>query len=344
MFVYVTTQRKEMNMIRKLLCALSLMTFGFVAEADDLAVNLKVYDAALHSVVGDIKKAEILGTGFTWSEGPVWDAENKRLYFSDVPGNKLYSWSREHGLAVEQDPSGVAAGAKGYRTLGTNGLIMANVADSIIAANHGSRSLQLINVKTWERKELVTHYKGKRFSSPNDVVYGSDGSLYFTDPPYGLEGLDASPIKEISFNGVYRLAVDGSISLIDDSINLPNGIALSPDEKWLYVPVSDAEHPRVIRYGRGDDGTYGDGKIWFDAQPYLKDGALGKPDGMVVTKAGNIFVTGPGGIFIINPDSKLLGVIELDRAAANCTLSDDEKTLFITAHDLLLGVDISRMP
>jgi len=184
----------------------------------------------------------------------------------------------------------------------------------------------------------VNHYKDQKLNSPNDIARADDGTLFFTDPPYGLEGLNSSPLKEIPFNGIYRLSTDGKLSIIDKSQTFPNGIALSPDQGVLYVAVSDPEMPKIMRYIQDENADFSQGEIWFDAAPYLARGWPGLPDGMVVTKSGHLFATGPGGVFILSPDGKALGQIKTERATANCTLGEDGKSLFITAGDVLARV------
>lgn len=277
----------------------------------------------------DIKQ---LASGFLWSEGPVWDKKRNRLYFTDVPDKKIYSWSEEAGLSVFLSPSGRTDGSGE----GANGLII-SASGEMIVPNHGTRTMESMNINTKERRALATMYQGKRFSSPNDVVETSSGDLLFTDPPYGLKGLDGSPDKETSFNGVYRLSASGEVTLIDRSLTRPNGIVLSPDEQTLYVTVSDPAGSAVHRYTMMADGTFGNRELFFDAMPYFAEGLQGLPDGMAVSTAGHLAVTGPGGVFILAPSGEVLGQVRLPDPTANCTFGPDG-ALYITSNDKLYVV------
>ena len=230
------------------------------------------------------------------------------------------------------DPSGVAARqAVGFREPGTNGLLMGRDGRLLIC-NHGKRAVQAMDIDSRERASLISSYKGKKFNSPNDLVEASNGDIYFTDPPYGLADLNKSPLKEMAYNGVYRLSKDGSITLLLDDMSFPNGIALSVDEQYLFVSQSDADGPVIRRIGL--NGNRSD-EIWFDAKPYMSDGP-GLPDGMVMASSGHLFATGPGGVWILEPSGEPLGRINPGRAVANCAFGEDGFTLFLTAHDRLV--------
>lgn len=300
--------------------------------------SIKIWDDSLSEIIASDAVIEVLAEGFQWSEGPAWDKKRQRVYFSDVPQNKVHIWSDMNGLQTFLDPSGIPNDqANGFREPGSNGLlVMPN--GKLLIANHGKRALELMDLDTQDRTLLMGEYQGKSLNSPNDIVLAKDGTLYFTDPPYGLEGLDASPLKELDFNGVYKLAIDGTLSVIDSTQTFPNGIALSPDEQFLYVAVSDLKTPKIMRYSKNTEGEFDKGQIWFDAKPYQEEGLPGLPDGMVVAESGHIFATGPGGVFILSPEGKPLGQIRTDRATGNCTFGDDGKTLYITAGNSLVSV------
>ena len=180
-------------------------------------------------------------------------------------------------------------------------------------------------------------YKWRRFNSPNDLVYRSTGDLYFTDPPYGLEKNSADPAKELAFNGVYKLTPGGELTLLTSELTFPNGLAFSPDEKTLYVAVSDPAKPVIMAYPVEKGGLLGHGKIFFDASA-LAPGRKGLPDGLKVDKAGNLWATGPGGVLVIDPTGKHLGTSNTGEPTANCAWGDDGSTLYITANKYLCRV------
>jgi gluconolactonase len=184
---------------------------------------------------------------------------------------------------------------------------------------------------------LVERFEGKRFNSPNDLVFGRDGSLYFTDPPYGLTKTFDDPGREIGWNGVYRLGPDGGVSVLVKDLKAPNGIGLSPDGRTLYVGQSDGERPFVMAYDLAPDGTVSNGRVFFDTSPLRKTGP-GAPDGLKVDRHGNVFTTGPGGVLVLSPEGKHLGTILTGVPTANCAFGDDGGTLYITANDKLCRV------
>lgn len=302
-------------------------------QNDNKFGSVEKLDSALDDIIDSDAQLEQLAQGFSWSEGPAWDAKRQRLYFSDVPANTAYQWSEENGLEIFRKPSGLATGD------GTNGLLMAKDG-RLLTANHGKRAITIINLDSSEDEILADRFDGKKFSSPNDLIEAEDGSIYFTDPPYGLTGGDESELKELSANGVYKRSPDGEITIIDDSLTRPNGIALSPDEKTLYVAQSDPDAQIIKHYSIASDGAVSDNDIFFDAGPLVADDAPGLPDGMCVAQTGHIFATGPGGILILSSEGKLLGRILAEKATANCAFGDDGRTLYLTSSDRLARIRI----
>ena len=295
---------------------------------------IEVADPEMDELVPNGARLEVLAEGFGWSEGPTWDRRRDALYFTDVPGNKAYRWRKGQGVDVFLDPSG-SANTDGFREPGANGLWYNRNGD-LIACNHGLRTLQRINLQSREREDLVSKFNGKRFNSPNDLVEARDGTLYFTDPPYGLEGMNDSPLKEMTANGVYRRRRNGDLVRLLSDMTFPNGVALSPDEKHLFVSQSDPKAPYIRRLEFGQSGEVLSDDVFFDAADLLAEGLPGLPDGMAVSQTGHLFATGPGGVLVLAPDGRLLGRILTGRATANCAFGEDGKTLFITAHDRLL--------
>jgi gluconolactonase len=274
---------------------------------------------------------ELLAEGFRWSEGPTWLWREKAVVFSDVPENKVYKWSRKHGIQVFLDPSGYTGTGLQFNEPGSNGLTV-GPDGRLVLCQHGDRRISRLTDHGFEA--LAKYYQLKKFNSPNDLVFDRSGNLYFTDPPYGLSGLNESPLKEIPFNGVYLCRPNGEVVLLTKEMTFPNGLALSPDEKTLYVGQSDAKNPILRAFPVKDDGTLGESRLFFDVKPYLGRGP-GMPDGMKVDRFGNVFTTGPDGILVISPASKLLGIIHTGVATGNCCWGDDGSTLYITANHQL---------
>jgi gluconolactonase len=278
---------------------------------------------------------EKLADGFTWSEGPVWMRREGRVLFSDVPENRVYAWSERDGLSVFLEPSGYTGKWQNFREKGSNGLTT-DKSGRLVLCQHGDR--QVARYERGQFEPLARHYNGRAFNSPNDLCFAANGNLYFTDPPYGLDGVNDSPLKEIMFNGVYLRRPSGDVVLLTSKVAFPNGIALSADQKTLYVAQSDGRAPVVMAYPIVGDGTIGDGRVFFDTTP-LMPGRKGVPDGLKVDQAGNVWTTGPGGVLVISPEGKLLGLLNTGEATANCGWGDaDGGTLYITADAYLLRV------
>lgn len=205
-------------------------------------------------------------------------------------------------------------------------------------ADHGNRAVARLDLATKAKTFLVTRYGGKRFNSPNDLVLASDGSIYFTDPPYGLEGLNDSPLKELAHNGVYRLSPSGEVTLIEKDMSFPNGIILSPDERTLYVANSDPKRAVIIAFDLGKGGAVTGRRVFADMTPLVGAEMPGLPDGMAIDKMGNIFATGPGGVHVLSPSGERLGRIDTGTAIANCAFGEDGRTLFLASHQMLARV------
>lgn len=317
------------------LCALLASS---VANAQTLAAGkLTRFDAAFDRIVAPTARIEQLADGFTWAEGPAW-IDAGYLLFTDVPENKMYRWSQADGLSVFMQPSGYAGPPlDGLREAGANGLHI-DRDGSLLLADSGSRVVARLDLATKRKRTLAASYEGKRFNSPNDLARKRDGTAFFTDPPYGLEDLNDSPLKELPFNGVYRLDKNGKIALIDDTLSFPNGIALAPDERTLYVANSDPKRPIWMRYTLDANGNVTDKRVFADATDLVATGAPGLPDGISVAATGHLFATGPGGIIVFTPDGNRLGRIETGSAIANCTFGDDGRTLYMTSHKMLARV------
>jgi len=295
-------------------------------------MTVEVLDDRMRQWVGDSARARLLAEGFDWSEGPVWLENEKKLLFSDVPVNTVYAWSEQEGLTTYLSPSGYTASAPRGGEMGSNGLAV-DQAGHLILCQHGdrriARMIRPLDDPGPDFETLAGTYNNMRFNSPNDVVIASNGRIYFTDPPYGLEGLTDDPARETPFQGVYCIEPDGQVSLLTDSLARPNGIALSPDEKTLYVGNSSGENPWWIAYQLDKNDSVREGRILVDASEYYAD-ARG-PDGMSVTRDGTIISSGFGGVWFIQPDGTVLGRILVGTPVSNTALDDQEKNLYITA-------------
>ena len=293
----------------------------------------------LGALIAPDAQVERVGGGLQWAEGPVWVKDGRYLLFSDPPKNTMYRWSQAEGVVPFLHPSGYAGeDTAALREAGSNGLAI-DASGALVMCDSGSRALARLDLKTKQKVFLAERFEGKRFNSPNDLAIARSGAIYFTDPPYGLAGIENSPVKELPFSGVYRWTPDGKVALIDKTFLYPNGVALSPDESILYVSNTDAKQPIIRAYTLGADGLPINSSTFFDAAPLVKPGVPGMPDGIKVDVAGNLFAAGPGGILVLSKDGELLGVIGAGkRAMPNCAFGEDGSTLFLAATECLARI------
>ncbi len=298
------------------------------APADHGAGTVIRVAPALDSIVPADYKIEKVAGGFVFIEGPVWvPRDGGYLLFSDVQGNAIYKWAPGGDAVPFLKPVYEGPAPEKQRGIGSNGLTL-DAQGRLVICEHGNRRVSRMELTGGERTTLVDKFEGKKLNSPNDLVYRSDGSLYFTDPPYGLPGQDSSKLKELDFNGVYRLAPDGKLTVLVKDLPRPNGIALSPDEKTLYV-ANTGPKKLWMAYDVQPDGSISNGRVFFDATAMKEQGA---PDGMKVDSAGNLYCTGPGGVLIFSPEGKHLGTIHPAEQPANVGWGGaDAKTLYMTA-------------
>ncbi len=322
--------------------AVTIHACALTAQSESIG-RIERLDPALDALVPVTAKVEKLAAGFTWSEGPAWIRSGSYLLFTDVPENTLYRWSSQQGLSVFMKPAGYD-GPKlpGLREPGANGLF-AESGGSILLADSGSRVVARLSLADKKKTVLASRYQGLRFNSPNDLVRRADGSIFFTDPPYGLAGLNESKLKELAFNGVFRIGADGRVVLIDDQLTFPNGVTLSADQKTLYVSNSDPKKPVWIAYALDAAGDVVSRRVFADASDLMGKDAPGLPDGMAMTADGHLFATGPGGVLIMTADGRRLGRIETGAAIANCAFGDDGRTLYMTSKDILARVRLSTL-
>lgn len=301
--------------------------------------SVERFEPGIDNLISQDAKIEIIAEGFDWSEGPIWIESQNMLLFSDVPRNTIYKWTLEKGTEIYLIPSGFTGPETQSNEPGSNGLLLDNFGN-LVLCQHGDRRLARMNSSlNMPKPDFVTiasHYSGKRFNSPNDGVLFGD-NFYFTDPPYGLLKQADDPAKEIQFQGVYKVSPDGVVSLLIDTLTRPNGIAFTPTGKMI-VANSDPQKARWYQFELGDS-TVMNGAVFYDATTSTAS-EKGLPDGLKIDKSGNIFASGPGGIWIFNSEAKLLGKIKLSEAASNCALSPDEKTLYITCDMYVLRVQL----
>lgn len=322
----------------KAISLLALLLPWMVFAADDkphpFQWKIERFDPAFDRLVASDAVLEPLAEGFRWAEGPVW--HDGGVVFSDVLANTAYRWRPgAKGAEVYLKPSGQLTPQPGFRETGSNGLAR-DPQGRLLLCQHGER-----RVARWENGRftaLADRFEGRRFNSPNDLAVRRNGDVYFTDPPYGLEGVDKSPLREIPFHGVYRVTPAGEVSLLTKEIRFPNGIAFSPAEDILYVAVSDGAATRVMAYDVRPDGGIANPRVFFNAQPLRAPGLRGGCDGLKVDREGNVWTTGPGGVLVISRDGRLLGRLNTFEPTANCAWGDDGSTLYITANYFLVRV------
>ncbi|CAN5302130.1 SMP-30/gluconolactonase/LRE family protein [soil metagenome] len=297
--------------------------------------KIHVEDAGLEKLISKDAQLEVLASGFEWTEGPVWIKGENYLLFSDIPNNAVMKWKEGEGISIFMKPSGYTGVADYGREPGSNGLLV-DREGRLVSCEHGDRRISLLTTGGG-KITLADKYQGKRFNSPNDAVFHSNGDLYFTDPPYGLPQRQDDPMRELDIYGVYRLAKDGIVTLLTSELARPNGIAFSPDEKTLYVAQSDPKKAIWMAYPVKADGTLEKGRVFYDATSSVGN-LKGLPDGLKVDINGNLWASGPGGILILSPTGKLLGRIDTGQNTSNCGWGDDGSVLYITADKYLCRI------
>jgi len=328
-------------------CFLSLLWFASRVAAADPAItsyslpypkvgSIERLDPALDAVLSPDAQIEKLAEGFSWAEGPVWINSTDMLLFSDVPNNRVYRWKEGAGINVFVEPSGFTGEKYEGTEQGSNGLTL-DRNGQLALCQHGDRRVAILESDAKSFRTLVDRWEGKRFNSPNDLCFDRAGNLFFTDPPYGL-GPNTKP--DTDFSGIYRLSSDGKLTLLSRELERPNGIALSADERTLYVANSHGPRPIIMAFALAEDGTAGPGKVFWDSTELVKrtkrPGAL---DGLKVDRFGNLWATGPGGVLILNSAGKHLGTILTGDLTANCAFGDPSgSVLYMTANKALLRI------
>ena len=312
------------------------ISFALGAESIPTIGHLKVFEDEFYELVPEDAVIEVLGSGFDWSEGPLWIPDGGYLIFSDIPRNSIMKWSQREGISLFMKPSGYTGLGSYSREPGSNGLALDHEG-RIIFCEHGDRRVSRLE-RNGGKKTLADSYNGKRFNSPNDVVVKSNGDIYFTDPPYGLPERFKDKSRELDYCGVFRISKEGEVTLLTKEMTAPNGIAFSPNEKILYVAQSDSRNPVIKAFAVRANGTLGPGEVFFDFSDTM--GKMpGGPDGLKVDRAGNVFATGPGGVYVITLKGKALGRIHTGQHTANCAWGGaDSSVLYMTADSYLCRI------
>lgn len=338
-------------MKKYLLVLFVLLITGCNSETEDRQMTngigeplgfIEKYDDELDEVLNSEAVPIIIGEGFQWSEGPVWVDEHQFLLFSDVPANTIYRWTESDGVQSYLEPSGYTGTSGRGGEIGSNGLIISDEGD-LLLCQHGDRQIARMNAELIdpapEYVALADQYDGMKFNSPNDLVQHSSGSIYFTDPPYGLEGYIDDPLREMDIQGVYRIDPNGDVILLTDELSRPNGLAFSTDESLLYVANSDPQRAIWMVYDVLENGDITNGRVFMDATDQVGE-EPGLPDGMKVNSDGYLFATGPGGVWIMSPDGRVLGKIKTGEFISNCAFDTEESTLYMTADSYILKLEL----
>jgi len=329
--------KKNNNWILPVAFIIFIIFWKFISDEQPVPnPKIEIYNSSIESIIDVSSEIEVLADSISLPEGPVWDSNSKSLLFVDVMGNKLYKWNETDGTSEYISPSGNTGYAPNvdFGLLGANGLVI-NSDGNIVVCQHGDRRVALIENAPSTNPNFVTvvdNFEGKKFNSPNDLVYASDGSFYFTDPAFGFFNLQTfqfveDEVKKLDFNGVYNFNPnDNKLSLVTKEIDLPNGIGLSPDNNTLYVNKMGLldGNPRIISINLETNES----SILFDGKE-LSESYEGNFDGMAVHSSGNIFTSGPGGLLVISPMGDLMAKIDFGHLT-NATFDDDESYLYVT--------------
>lgn len=311
-----------------------------IAAAEN--TRIEILDREAESFIDTAARVENLASGYDWSEGPLYIADGDYLLFSDVPKNKVYKWKEGEGASLYLDSSGYIGPNVPKKEPGSNGLLL-DKDGKLVLCQHGFRRVARMDAPLNAPKAVYTaladKYEGKRLNSPNDAVFHSNGDLYFTDPPYGLDGGTNDTAKEQPHHGVYRAKPTGQVDLVTKEFEYPNGIALTPDEKYLLVAHSDGNNMVWMKYELNSDGLVKSKSVFYKISEAEKK-LPGAPDGFKINKKGYVFASGPGGIWIFNPAGKPVARIYTGQATSNCALSADERTLYMTCDAFLYRIKL----
>ena len=314
-----------------------LLNLNLVSQ-DKYIGSVERLSPEINNLIEKNARIEILANGFEWSEGPVWSSQLNSVLFSDVPENVIYSWNEDKGLGIFTRPIGYSGEVPNLKKAGTNGLTI-DADGNLIICMHGDRKItKLEQLNTNKRATVVNSFDGNLLNSPNDLVYDSKGNLYFTDPPYGLLEGDDDKLKEIPFNGVYKLSPNGDIGVLIKNLTRPNGISISNDEKTLYVANSDNSNAIIMEYELSEFGVKNP-QIFFDGNELARKD-IGLFDGLKVHPTGNVFATGPGGVLVIKENGDHIGTIRTEVKTANCAFDENFQYLYMTSDMYLTRIKL----
>ncbi|MGH7795314.1 MAG: SMP-30/gluconolactonase/LRE family protein [Candidatus Binatia bacterium] len=328
--------RRYLNSLTAIAAIIAIPAFEFDCSAQPQPaqalqkIEIVRLDPRFDELVPLNVQVERIVSGRKWVEGPVWNRKEGYLLFSDIPANSVIKWQQGKGTSVFLRPSGYTGKTpfEGPEP-GSNGLVF-DPEGRLVLAEHGDRRIGRLE-SNGQKTTLVDRFEDKRINSPNDLVFKSNGDLYFTDPPFGLPKSFDDPRKDTPFQGVYKYSKDGKLALLTRDIKAPSGIAFSPDEKTLYISNADPLNAVWMAFDVKPDGTIEKGRVLFNAAAWTKT-KPGVPDGMKVDKEGNIFGAGPGGVYVIAPDGTHLGTIDLNAPTGNVAWGEDGSTLFIASN------------
>ena len=333
MFIFILMMIKKTFLLLLFVPFVSISQNDFIGSIERLSIEMDKF-------ISKDSKIEIIAKGFNWSEGPVWSKKLNAVLFSDVPNNIIYKWDKKNGLNIFLDKIGYSGIVPNSKKAGTNGLTIDQEGNLIICMHGDRRIVKLIDWNSNKVLPIATSFNNKLFNSPNDLVYNSKKELFFTDPPYGLQNGDNDELKELQFNGVFRLSPNGKLKVLIKNLSRPNGIAISGDEKTLYVANSDLKNLVIMKYNIIDDGVKNP-EVFFDGSVLSKKD-IGAFDGLKVHPSGTVFATGPGGVLLINNEGNHIGTIRTEVRSANCAFDDKYEYLYITSHQYLTRIRIIR--
>ncbi|MGI4761357.1 MAG: SMP-30/gluconolactonase/LRE family protein [Janthinobacterium lividum] len=286
---------------------------------------------ALDQVLTPEARLEVVASGFSHIEGPLWVPDSSMLLFSDTPLGTIYRWKAAGGTSVFLKNSGYTGRLPYSKEPGSNGLTL-DERGNLLLCEHGDRRLASLALSQKSGKRTLTdNFEGKRYNSPNDVVRAPGGAVYFTDPPFGLPRQAQDPLRELPYTGVFRRAADGQVTAEATDVPYANGLAFSPDNRTLYVSNADSLRPLILAYEVGKNGKLSKPRPFFDMTKLPRARFKEVPDGLKVDQAGNVYATGFGGLLIISPQGQLLGTVDPGEVVTNCAWGDDGHSLYLMA-------------
>ena len=321
----------------------------FTGYSQNLEPEAKIIEKnpLIYKLVPENPQIEILGEGFNWVEGPCWLPAENKLVFSDVKENTVFEWSEKGGIKTYLKPSGYTGTRERGGEMGSNGLTLSPGGKLVLCMCGDRRVAEMDADLSSPKPKFITlsdGYDGQKFNSPNDLVYAKNGDLFFTDPPYGLEQNMQDPLKEMDYQGVFKVDKNGKTVLLTKDITYPNGIGISPDGKKLYVAVSDFRNAVWMVYDLTPEHLIENGKVFLSASGYDRREMPGNPDGMAVHPSGWLFAAGPGGIWVITPEGENLGIIYTGELTSNCTFNEDYSYLYMSANHKVLRMKLNNPP